>query len=232
MTTELLLLTYNRLGVVSRCLRSILPGLSQDVTLHLWDNASTDGTAQWLLKLRDRYPAQVRVTLAARNYGHAMARREQLAQATGDTIGILDSDVEMLAPNWLAMLLDALERPGVGVVGQGGHILNPDYTFRTMPPSYDGEVDYLSGFSQFFRRDVLERGVQINPAYEWGGAEDDDFVFQIKALGLKAWMVGNLPMKHVFAGTWDGTNYQRNRALWQATWAGKGLCLFEQGEAD
>ena len=83
---SLLLLTYNRLGVTARCLRSLAPMLHrEDVEWLIVDNASSDGTAQWLLKVAARYP-QVRLMLRSDNAGVAGGRQILLDAARGQTL--------------------------------------------------------------------------------------------------------------------------------------------------
>lgn len=226
--TSLLFLTYNRLGIVARCFRSLAPTLHRDdVEWVILDNASSDGTADWLLKMARRYP-NIRIELAAKNRGVSGGRTRLLELAQGDTLLFLDSDIEARQTDWLERLTAPLANLEIGICGAAGHYLNSRWQTRPAPPHFEGQVDILSGYCQAFRRDVLERGVNIDLSFNFGGAEDDDFCSQIASHGLKVWQVPNIGLHHIFSGTWNTALYPHMRAKYQQKWQGKGVVLHEQ----
>jgi glycosyltransferase involved in cell wall biosynthesis len=202
--------------------------LSGACTWRILDNASTDGTAEWLLKMARRYPG-ITVELSAINHRVAGGRQRLLEQVTGDIVAFLDSDVEALTPDWLERFIKPLENPAIGMTGAGGHLANADWTLQQADPAFSGEVDVLSGYCQFFRRADLQ-GFTMDMRLNGNGAEDDDTCLWLKAKGLQIHQVGNVGLKHIFAGTWvtSDNGYQQARAYLRQKWGGKRLLLCER----
>lgn len=225
---SLLFLTYNRLGIVARCFRSLAPTLHRnDVEWVILDNASRDGTADWLLKMASRYP-NVRLELSAQNLGVAGGRTRLLELAQGDVLVSLDSDVEARRADWLARLTDPLAMPEIGITGASGHYITSDWQTRPALPSFSGAVDVLSGYCQAFRRDVLDRGVALDLSFNGGGAEDDDFCSQVASHGLQVWQVADVGLHHIFSGTWNTALYPHMRTKYRAKWQHKNVVFHEK----
>ena len=227
---SLVFLTHNRLGVTARCFSSLASTLRRDdVEWIILDNASTDGTANWLRLLAAQYPDRVRLNLQARNTGVAGGREILYGMARGEVIVSLDSDVEARKPDWLDKLLGALDRPGVELTGCGGAFVTEDWRdFIGAHPAKPGEVDVCAGFCQVFRRDLLSRGVALDQAYNPRWHEDSDFCLQVRALGGTIWHTGDVGLFHVFAHTGDDGSGGEKHLYFIRKWAGKGLTLAER----
>lgn len=232
MKTSICLLTYNRLGIVARCFRSLAPTLQRpDVEWRILDNASTDGTAEWLLKLASNHN-NVHVTLSAQNLGVAGGRALLFDQAQGDIIVSLDSDVEARNPQWLDCLTAPLQDISRGIAGQGGHFITPQWGLLPAPPETPQEVDVLSGYCQAFRRKLItDYGVRVDTGYNYGGAEDDDFCAQIAALRLKVWHTGSVGLHHIYSGTWNlggKSLYPQMRRRFYNKWKDAKVFMFQK----
>lgn len=224
---SLLFLTYNRRGIQARCFRSLVSTLHRDdVEWIILDNASRDGSAEWLLKMAARY-ANVQIELSAINLGVAGGRKRLLEHAAGDTLVFLDSDVEARQSDWLDSLVQPLQDTSVGLIGAMGHWIDARWQTRQCDPTYTGQVDVLSGYCQAFRRDLLSRGVSIDTTFNYGGAEDDDFCFQVTAQGLQV-IQQPVGLHHVFSGTWNTRLYPQMRTRLKAKWQGKGVIQRER----
>ena len=227
---SLLLLTYNRLGVTARCLRSLAPMLHrEDVEWLIVDNASSDGTAQWLLKVAARYP-QMRLMLRSDNAGVAGGRQILLDAARGQTLIILDSDVEARHPDWLERLTAPLrERPEVWLCGPGGAFVTPDWTdYEATPLGYAGPVDTISGFCQAFDRRVLDAGFRFDVRFNPRWHEDTDMSLFVQSKGGVVWHTGDVGLFHIFSYTGDdGTGAVKQQYL-ASKWRGQGLTRAER----
>lgn len=222
-------LTYNRLGVVSRCFKSLLPVLleNEHIDWLILDNASTDGTAEWLLKLARRYP-RIRVILSAVNLGVGGGRQRLFDEATGDMIVSLDSDVEAVHPQWLERLTAPLADPAAGVAGCGGHLVAPGWN-HYLAAQEPGTVDVVAGYCQAFRKSTIE-GFQFDPVFYPYFHEDSDFCLWVKSLGYSIHHTGNIGLRHVFSNSANASNEDgsRKQAYLASKWAGKGLVQHEK----
>lgn len=224
---SLLLLTYNRLGMVARCLKSLAPTLKSPVVEWvILDNASTDGTAAWIHKLSTRHD-NVRVELSAINTGVSGGRKRLVELATGDTLVFLDSDVEARRRDWLQALTAPLTDHTVGVVGCGGHMLSADWR-HYIPHPDAGDVDCVSGYCQAFRRDLLDAGVAMDTAFGRYWHEDTDWCLQARHLGYSVQCTGDIGLHHIYAASGDdGSEAVKQRYL-ASKWKGKGVIHAER----
>jgi GT2 family glycosyltransferase len=113
-SASILLVTYNRLGMLKECVSSILANTSHvDYELIVWDNASTDGTGLYLDAIASSHP-QVRVVHHTDNIGvNAVAACVRLAR--GGYLVEMDDDVVEVPPGWLPEMIrvfDAVPRAG------------------------------------------------------------------------------------------------------------------------
>ena len=220
----------NRKGIVARCFRSLAPTLARaDVRWRVLDNGSTDGTAEWLLKVAQRYPDKVLVNLQAVNTGVAGGRDILLRESDAEIMVILDSDIEAHSPGWLDRLLTPLNQPEIWVAGPGGHWLRRDWLYyETAPKDWTGPVDVLSGYCQAWKRSAIEAGVKMDLAYSPRWHEDSDCSLQALSLGGLVWHCGDIGLHHMFSHTGDdGSSYQKQMYL-ISKWRGKGLTRYER----
>lgn len=231
---DMLFLTYGRFGITARCFRSLAPTLLDREDMHwfILDNGSTDGTADWLLKLAQRYPEKVTINLQARNTGVAGGRAILLEQSTAETVIILDSDVEARRADWLDRLIQPLQdHPDVWLCGPGGYWVSRDWTHYDVPPKgYTGYVDVCSGFCQAWKRQAFEAGVTMDLKYNPRWHEDSDMSIDALSRGGKVWHTGDVGLFHIFAVTGDDGSSAWKQQYLASKWRGKGLVRYEREE--
>jgi len=108
--------TFNRRGVITRAIDSVMQQSVNSVQLIIVDDGSTDGTSQMIA---ERYEPYLNAAtehksihlLAQNNQGVSAARNNGLRHANGEWIALLDSDDEWRADK-LEVQLEALEQVG------------------------------------------------------------------------------------------------------------------------
>ena len=111
---ELAFVSYNRLDYTRRSLESVLADPSQRFRLSIWDNASTDGTREYLEKVSD--PRIVDVNLSDENVGQVEAVNTIWKRSDAELLGKLDNDC-IMTPGWADQLEQAHhDIPELGVV--------------------------------------------------------------------------------------------------------------------
>ncbi len=131
-TASILLVTYNRLGMLKECVSSILANTGDvDYELIAWDNASTDGTAEYLDAIASAHP-QVRVVHHAGNIGvNAVAACVRLAR--GYYLLEMDDDVLEVPSGWLAEMIRVFEAvPRAGYLA--ANVVQDETTHGAKPP--------------------------------------------------------------------------------------------------
>jgi len=104
--------TYNRAGLIARAVRSVLSQTRGDFEFLIVDDASADGTWDYLQTLPD---GRVRCFRHAENLGLAAARNTALEHARGRFVSFIDDDDEWL-PRKLEKQLPKMEA-APGAVG-------------------------------------------------------------------------------------------------------------------
>lgn len=192
---------FNRLELTRECLASLhatLPaGLAHEILL--LDDGSTDGTRDWLRS--GGGGPNSRALLNDRNLGYAGTNNRGAAEATGEILALLNSDL-VLTRGWLEPLLaafDADPRTGLagnvqravatGRVDHAGIAIDvkckPVHVAATPRRWFGGrrEVPALTGACLFVRRDLFLRLGGFDEGFRNGG-EDVDLCFRARAAGF------------------------------------------------
>jgi GT2 family glycosyltransferase len=115
MKVHLVFLTYNRLAYTRLALPALLKDSTEEFSLTIWDNGSTDGTRDYLRTVKDR--RIVDVVFAGRNRGQAYVTNTVWSQTSADLVGKVDNDC-LVTSGWTRILTRAHEdMPNLGVVG-------------------------------------------------------------------------------------------------------------------
>lgn len=218
MRVSIIIVTWNALPLVRQCLPSVAATDYLDLEIILADNASTDGTSEWV---REHFPT-VKIVRHPENWAFCRGNNAAVPHASGDIILFLNNDVEV-PPNWLHPIVAAFERaPDVGVVqpkllqytdrrrfeyagASGGFIDRFGYPFTRGRIFFDMEEDagqyddardvfWASGAAMAVRREALEEV----------GLFDERFVLHMEEIDLcwrlwrHGWRVRVEPSSTVF----------------------------------
>jgi glycosyltransferase involved in cell wall biosynthesis/GT2 family glycosyltransferase len=195
------MLTYGALAATKRCVRSLREHTGQPFELWIVDNASTDGTQQWLAAQHEPWLHWQGNT---ENRGVPGGRNDLLDlilphAAPHDWIVFVDNDLEFRA-NWLEPFVQAIARhPEARVFGKVGcFVVVHDDTRTLLPaPAVTGPVDVVSGgFACFVRVDAAR---VIGPFDERLGRfwhEDDDYCVRALQHGLGVVAVPEAAIEH------------------------------------
>jgi GT2 family glycosyltransferase len=224
-------LTHNRVHLLQKCVENVLTrtsGATREIVI--WDNASTDSTAEYLATLQD---PRIRVVHSSENIGqngYARAFRE----TTSPYLIEVDDDVVDAPEGWDAMLRDAFVRlPDVG-------FLAADLE--------DDPNDEASRFRHHIRPHeytlVEEHGVRLLRGPAGGGCamtsrelnqrvggfreqkgqvfwlEDAAYIEDIQKLGYTAAVLADLRVHHT-GGPYYTTITEDKARYWERHWARK-----------
>lgn len=196
---------YNCLAHTRACLRTLQatlpPGLAHEIVLV--DDASTDGTRDWLHTLDSPSGgAPIRVLLNDSNLGFARTCNRGAAAAAGEFLFFLNNDLEF-PPGWFAPLLATVRDPRTGLAGNlqlhaatgavdhTGHVFDqrgkPRHdTSRPLLARLTGRrnVAALTGACFAIRRNLWQSLGGFDEGFVNGG-EDIDLCLRALARGLR-----------------------------------------------
>ncbi|CAN7213857.1 glycosyltransferase family 2 protein [Variovorax paradoxus] len=125
---SLIIPTRNALPLVQQCIESIV--LETDYPNYeilLVDNGSDDPEALAYFAALD---AQQGITVIRdeRPFNYSALNNAAVARAQGELVALLNNDIEVVSPDWLAEMVSIALQPGVGAVG--AKLLYPDTTVQ------------------------------------------------------------------------------------------------------
>jgi GT2 family glycosyltransferase len=238
--TSIVILTCNQLEYTRRCVEGIRRTTPQAYELVFVDNASTDGTLEYLRSI----DAAVVVDNDA-NLGFGGGCNLGIARSRGDRILLLNNDVVPTA-DWLGALHSALDEDGdLGLVGPRSNRVAgaqqvdevgydeqslddlDDWAGRWRQQHAGGRtrVERLIGFCLLAERRVFARVGGFDLRYGIGNFEDDDLCLRAGVAGFGCAIVDDSFVHHfgsrTFAGeridhvATMGDNYRRFAQAWR-----------------
>ena len=107
MTIHLVFITYNRLDYTKLALASVLAEPTEEFSLTIWDNASTDGTVEYI-KNEVNDPRISDIVFSKENVGQTAAVNDIWDKSKADLLGKLDNDC-LVTAGWTRILAKAHE---------------------------------------------------------------------------------------------------------------------------
>ena len=109
---SIIIVSWNALHHLKEFLPSVSATNHPDFEIIIADNASTDGSADWV---KESFP-EVKIVRLNKNYGYCGGNNRAAAYANGDILLFLNNDVEV-TPNWLESLEKCfIDNPKIAVV--------------------------------------------------------------------------------------------------------------------
>lgn len=172
MKISIITATYNSAGTVRDTFESVLKQTYSEIEYIVVDGASRDGTVDIIKEYEPRFEGRMR-WVSERDSGIYDAMNKGLRMATGDIVGILNSDDYYTSDDVLETVADKMDRTDVDAVYGDIHFVNPDNLGKC--------VRYYS--SKVFRPSLMRLGfIPAHPSfyckrsmYEKFGGFDLDF---------------------------------------------------------
>jgi GT2 family glycosyltransferase len=186
----LMMVTYNRLDLTIKTINALLERTNCDFNLVIIDNASTDGTIEYLKSLKSSGCIKnIYITYNNENKGIAIGRNQALKVANElDTVwySTIDNDV-ILPNNWLSDCIDILrENKSYGMIGVNFEKeqfpvikVNGGFEIQDKPRGNLGTA--CTVFNKSFHKML---GF-FNTEYGLYGEEDADMGMRARAIGFK-----------------------------------------------
>lgn len=187
---------YNQLEYTKGCLDSLRDTLAMPVEIILVDNASSDGTADYLKTL-----SQVTVISNSDNKGFGGACNQGIRAAAGEWIVVLNNDV-IVAPGWLDGMLEGAARWKLQVVTpairEGARCYDINQYARELTGRMKGVIrrGKANGICFMAHRSVFDAIGLFDENFRIGQYEDKDFFLRAIRAGFALGTVGSAFLHH------------------------------------
>lgn len=197
---SIIILTWNALDYTKKCVHSIQNHTSYPHEIVFVDNASTDGTVEYLRNLIKGH-SNYKLIENKENRGFAAGNNQGVAAASGDYVLLLNNDV-LVSDGWLESLVESLEKDEkIGMVGpitnsiSGRQMINSiPYTddagfhefSRKIRKAYYGRLTpryRIAGFATLMKKSLYEEVSGLDESFGTGNYEDDDLCLKIRDKG-------------------------------------------------
>ena len=199
---SVIVLTYNNLRFTKACLKSLeLNTCYPDWELVLVDNASTDGSGDYLLEYaQDK--AWVKLVQNDENLGFAAGNNRGLERATGEYLVVLNNDT-YVTRGWLLDLVRHLRKdPKLGLIGAVTNNIGNEakidihyedmagmeraaYAYTRRHAREELDVRMVAFFCTAMPRSLFEAVGGLDERFGLGFFEDDDYCKRVAAEGYR-----------------------------------------------
>lgn len=216
--TSIIILSYNTLDLLQMCIESIRGFTAPDTyEIIVIDNASKDGSVEWLRKQKD-----IRCIYNKENLGFPNGCNQGMAIAEGTEILLLNSDV-IVTPRWLEQMKKALySDEKVGAVGcvtsKCSNLQQIDVPYDKQNIDIDELIKFaeeynhsnpekwlphfkLVGFCMMYRTSLYKEIGGLDEAFSPGNYEDDDYSIRIRLAGYKILLCADTFIHHFGSGS-------------------------------
>lgn len=211
----ILILCYNAVAWLERCLESVSATRYDNFRVYLLDNGSTDGS---LSLVKRRFP-WVEVIEHGTNLGFCEGNNRGIAIALADgasDIVLLNPDT-WVEPDWLTPLVGLAEAEGIGIAGSvqlDYHSAEFNSWTRTAVPHLLAElrspenarpwipVEWVEGSCLLVKREVLDQIGWLDPIY-FAFYEEIDLCRRARAHGFTVGLIPASRIHHYRGGSWE-----------------------------
>lgn len=234
---------YNQWALTQRCLES-LDACADGVPLQVIavDNASSDGTAEGLVRWQAQAPDRRVAVIQTQNLGFAGGVNAGMAHANGDYLVVLNNDT-IVTPGWARGLRRHFERePRLGLIcpvtnniGNEAKVELPGdgpaavlREARGYTRAHAGQwlrLQTAAFFCVMLPRRVWEEIGPMDERFFPGFFEDDDYCRRLQAAGYEIGCAEDVFVFHELSASFDREGaqrkqeiFERNRRLYEEKW--------------
>lgn len=184
-------LCHNKLELTRKCVGSVVQH-SGDCELIITNNASTDGTREWLDQLKSpKAGVVIHVIHNDENLGFKEPHEHVLTLARGEFFVLLNNDMRV-CKGWLDSLSKPFEgNPRMAITGAAGACSVIDGQLRGQKVGHEGrhEPEYVEGSCLMMPTGLARRLGLFAPWLQFAYWEDTELSFRVRELGYQIELV-------------------------------------------
>lgn len=186
-------LCFNHVHLTAKCLESIIRHSGDDYELFVTNNASEDGTAEYLAEFKRRFEHVIKINVITnhQNKGFQEPNEYVLTKARGEFFVLLNNDMEC-CDGWLEQLVAPFDNPRIAITGAAGTCCRLNDKFQAI----GGEpVEYIEGSCLMVPTALVRQHGLFSKYLKFIYWEDTDLSFRMREMGYEIQSV-KIDMKH------------------------------------
>ncbi|MBK7104469.1 MAG: glycosyltransferase [Ignavibacteriae bacterium] len=210
--TSIIALTYNQLKYTKEFIESVQANTS-NYQLIIIDNNSTDGTKEYLTKLKKQHQ-NVNVIFNEENLGFPKAINQGILEANGNYVVLLNNDV-VVTKDWLDRMIEIADSDNkIGIVGPISNFVsgvqidkNAKYNSIDEMHKYANRISIenknqiqefprVAFLCTLIKKEVIEKIGGLDERFSPGNFEDDDFCLRAQLAGYKTVIAKDVFIHH------------------------------------
>lgn len=204
---DLVLLSWNNLALLKRCVESLMRCTGISSRLIIVDNGSNEaGLREYLAALEDSRNVYVKVIFNSLNEGFARGMNKGMKGSRAPYLCILNNDI-VVTEGWLAEMIKVAESgPGIGIVNPSSNNFGLRFKKDTgleefahgLKKQSGGwvEMNACVGFCMLIKREVIKKIGFLDDKYGYAYFEDTDYSRRAQAAGYKCVMAKGCYVYH------------------------------------
>lgn len=206
---SLIIPTRNGLELIRKCIESIIDKtVYSNYEILIIDNGSDEEETLDYFKSLEK-ESKVKVIRDDRSFNYSALNNAGVKRASGDLIGLINNDIEVIAPEWLSEMVSHALLPEVGVVGArlwypndtlqhggvivglGGVVGHSHRHLARYHPGYFGRASLIQSFSAvtgaclLIRKSIYEEVGGLNEKELQVAYNDVDFCLRVREAGYR-----------------------------------------------
>ncbi len=237
---SIIILTCNALAYTKQCINSIQNHTGSLHEIIFVDNASSDGTVEYLRNLTKEH-SNYKLIENHENRGFAAGNNQGVAIASGEFVLLLNNDV-LVSDGWLEGLVESLERDEkIGMVGPITNAISGRQMVRAVPytdengflkfsqrvrKTYIGRLtprNRIAGFAVLMRKALYDEVGGLDESFGTGNYEDDDLCLKVRRKGYAIMVDESVFLHHYGSVTFleNKIDYRDSLSVNEARFRGK-----------
>lgn len=175
---------WNQLDHTKRFVQSVRR-FTRDIRYQIvvLNNASTDGTKEWLDAQADILAIEADENVGWINGVNEAITYFRAVYDDADFYVIANNDTVVTDSGWLQRLLNHFTETTGAVGPTSNYVIGRQSSAYNHPGIYEEETNTLIGFFFVIRREILDVVGLLDPAFGMGGADDHDYSIRIRQAG-------------------------------------------------